>query len=313
MTRAEGHGLAAQRMLRLGIIGMSEGNGHPFSWSAIINGYDSDAMESCPFPAIPDYLSQRTYPEDFIQGAVVTHVWTQDPLLSRLVATACRISNIADSPEDMIGEVDAILLARDDARNHYEFAKPFLAAGLPVYIDKPIALDGAGAHRLLALTNSDRQLFSCSALRYAKELQLTQADEERIGEVRFIDAWVPKYWDTYAIHVIEPIVAHFSGVDDVLEHRILKFDEITQLIIGWKSGLVTRFTSTGNIVSPIGYRVCGSQGHIEVNFSDSFSAFKSALAHFLDVMDGRAPNIPRDETLKIIDILELGRRKAVEL
>ena len=31
--------------LKLGVIGLSEGNGHPYSWSAIFNGYDSVEME----------------------------------------------------------------------------------------------------------------------------------------------------------------------------------------------------------------------------------------------------------------------------
>ena len=30
--------------VRVGMIGMSEGNGHPFSFSAIINGYDDDGL-----------------------------------------------------------------------------------------------------------------------------------------------------------------------------------------------------------------------------------------------------------------------------
>ena len=42
--------------LRLGIMGMSEGNGHPYSWSAIFNGYNSLEMEDCGFPVIPEYL-----------------------------------------------------------------------------------------------------------------------------------------------------------------------------------------------------------------------------------------------------------------
>jgi len=29
-------------MLKLGVIGMSEGNGHPYSWSAIINGQSDE-------------------------------------------------------------------------------------------------------------------------------------------------------------------------------------------------------------------------------------------------------------------------------
>ena len=30
--------------IRLGVIGMTEGNGHPYSWSAILNGYDRERM-----------------------------------------------------------------------------------------------------------------------------------------------------------------------------------------------------------------------------------------------------------------------------
>jgi hypothetical protein len=46
--------------IRLGIIGMTEGNGHPYSWSAIFNSYDMDAMtRECPFPGIPEYLKKE--------------------------------------------------------------------------------------------------------------------------------------------------------------------------------------------------------------------------------------------------------------
>ena len=44
--------------IRLAMLGMVDGNGHPYSWSAIINGtYDAEAMASCGFPVIPQYLA----------------------------------------------------------------------------------------------------------------------------------------------------------------------------------------------------------------------------------------------------------------
>ena len=33
--------------LRLGVVGLSEGNGHPYSWSAIFNGCDMAYMKDC--------------------------------------------------------------------------------------------------------------------------------------------------------------------------------------------------------------------------------------------------------------------------
>ncbi|MCM8762294.1 MAG: hypothetical protein NC905_00970 [Candidatus Omnitrophica bacterium] len=46
-------------MKKLAFIGTNEGNGHIFSWSAIINGrYDRERMKNCGYPVIPEYLSK---------------------------------------------------------------------------------------------------------------------------------------------------------------------------------------------------------------------------------------------------------------
>jgi len=37
--------------IRIAMVGMVSENGHPYSWSAIINGeYDADAMADCGYP-----------------------------------------------------------------------------------------------------------------------------------------------------------------------------------------------------------------------------------------------------------------------
>ena len=45
--------------MNIGIIGESEGNGHPYSWSAIINGFDYKFLNEIPFPAIKKYLTNK--------------------------------------------------------------------------------------------------------------------------------------------------------------------------------------------------------------------------------------------------------------
>ena len=51
--------LVKNETIRLAMLGMVEGNGHPYSWSAIFNGYDRAAMAKCPYPTIPDYLNKE--------------------------------------------------------------------------------------------------------------------------------------------------------------------------------------------------------------------------------------------------------------
>ena len=42
-------------------------------------------------------------------------------------------------PEDVIGEVDAVIIATDKGYEHVERCRPFVEAGLPVFVDKPLA------------------------------------------------------------------------------------------------------------------------------------------------------------------------------
>lgn len=45
-------------MIKLGMIGMSEGNSHPYSWSSIINGvFNADEKTRVGYPAVAAYLN----------------------------------------------------------------------------------------------------------------------------------------------------------------------------------------------------------------------------------------------------------------
>jgi predicted dehydrogenase len=293
--------------LRFGIVGLSEGNGHPYSWSAIFNGYDSAAMARCPFPAIPAYLARQRFPDDAIAHANVTHIWTQDVAISAHVAAAALIPNIAARPEDMIGAVDAVLLARDDAENHEKHAAPFLNAGLPVYIDKPLALSLSAAERLYALQQRPGQIFTCSALRYARELQLSPDQRAALGALVYVDACAPKVWDTYAIHVIEPLLAA-AGQDIVAMNASIE-GGARHLDLRWSHGAHGRVSTLGTPYAPFSLRMFGKSGWRELIFSDTFAAFKAALTAFTDIVRGVAPPQDPAATLAAVRVLEAGRSK----
>ena len=74
---------------------------------------------------IVDYLRKQKLQNDAINNAIVSHIWTQDRLLSKNIAKSARIKYMVDTSECPINKVDAILLARDDAENHFDTAKIF--------------------------------------------------------------------------------------------------------------------------------------------------------------------------------------------
>lgn len=295
--------------IKLGIIGHSPGNGHPYSWSAICNGYDPDAMKSCGFPAIPDYLARQSWPDDRLVGAEVTHIWTQDKQESQKIANASLIKNVVDQAEDMIGEIDGLLLARDDAQNHFRFAQSFLQAGLPVYIDKPIALSCKDLDALYAEQQRAGQIFSCSALRFAPELSLSPEIAAKIGPIKLIVGTTPKYWDSYAIHLIDPILnilGHKASPSYLSSGAIGKDGHM--LALRWpQGGPDVHIKTTGSIAAPIQLRILGELDEVTLTFEDSFQAFKNALMEFLKSINMGYSTLPEEFNQRAVEIIEMGR------
>jgi Oxidoreductase family, NAD-binding Rossmann fold len=263
-------------------------------------------MKDCPFPAIPDYLSKQKFPEDSLGHlGKVTHVWAQDKKMAEHIAASSNITNVVTNMEEMIGNVDAVLLARDDAENHYEMALPFLKAGIPIFIDKPLAIKISEAEKIWAAQQYSNQVFSCSSLRYAKEFLLTDEEKNTIGEIKLVEGSVMKKWETYGIHVLEPLVAQLTNRCKLLEVKAIGSSYQKQVLVQWQN-VSGYFKTTGNTPSPLEIRFFGEKGNITKTFSDSFNAFKNSLAEFINVINNPEKNIPKEETLELVTILEKG-------
>ena len=52
----------------------------------------------------------------------MTSIWTQDIERSKLIAEASNIPNICEDIEQLSNDVDAVILARDDAINHIKYS-----------------------------------------------------------------------------------------------------------------------------------------------------------------------------------------------
>jgi len=293
-------------MKKIGIIGMSEGNGHPYSWSAIFNGYNPEFMNDCPFPVIPQYLNKETFPEATLGDAFVTHIWTQNPSISEHISKATYIPHIVEDYIEMIGKVDAILLARDDYDNHYEMAKPFLAANLPIYIDKPLAINTKEAKKIFELEKYEGQIFTCSALQFAKEFNLLNTVISEVGKITFIEAYVMKDWEKYGVHIIEPVLNIIGDQGNIVSVKKSIINDRKTNIFTWDTGLVTAFTAMGDSYSELKINIIGDKGSKELIFKDTFYAFKSALLQFVKVIKEETLPPSKEFVLKVVDIIERG-------
>jgi predicted dehydrogenase len=293
-------------MLKLGIIGLSEGNGHPYSWAAIFNGYNYLEIKHCGFPIIADYLSKEIFPACTIKNAEVTHIWTQDLLLSQKVAKASNIKNICKAVDELISSVDAILLARDDWQSHVELGPLMLASGKPVFIDKPIAIDLSTLNYLYGLEKTEGQIFTCSAMRYANELILSENDRLELGEIKYVFAKIPKSWEKYAVHIIEPVISIInSNIQTITSTKLSSF---TSTDVKWESGAISSFLTTGDSKHTLTIEIIGTKTSKVLELKNTFAAFKSALEIFVDncINDTFTSEYQRQK--QIIMIIEEGMK-----
>lgn len=289
--------------LRLGVIGFSEGNGHPFSLSAIVNGYDDAAFGDCGWDGIHAYLRARG-PGDFgIDDVRVSACWMPDPAMAEALSRACRIETICETPQAMIELVDAVLILRDDADTHWDLAQAFLDAGTPVFVDKPLCLDRDTLARFEPHLRSGR-LMSCAGLRYAGELDDWRAEPGQFGDIRMIRGAVVIDWARYGIHMLEAAMGALPGLRPVAIQRHAAHHD--SLAIRLEGGAVFLIDALGGVAKSFRLDVFGSRAHGAVDMGDNFTAFRRVLEAFVGQVRTGQPAIDPDETLLVIRTIVAG-------
>lgn len=295
-------------VIRTGIIGVSEGNGHPFSFSAIVNGYDDAGFGAAGWPVIHEYL-KRQPPENFgFPGVAVTHAWTQHAATTRALAAACRIPTVCEQPADMLGSVDAVIVARDDWESHAPLAREFLAQGVCVFIDKPLTLDARELREFEPHLRSGR-LMSCSGLRHARELDGLRADvgTGAYADVRMIGATVLNGIEKYGIHMLEAVASLGNGFERVVEITRLHAPH-PSYSMRLANGAQLLLNCLGDVGKTFHLSFFARSGHRHFDLHDNFGAFRATLARFFAMVRTHEPPIVPDETLSTVALVARAAR-----
>jgi len=294
---------------KIAMLGMVDGNGHPYSWSAMFNNYNKEAMEDCGFPVIPRYLEKQPEHTFGVRGAKITHVWCDDPEDAKKVAAAALIPNILEKPEDAIGKVDAAIIATDKGWEHVWRARPFIEAGIPVFIDKPLADNVEDLKQFIKWVNEGKMIMSSSSLRYTKEYEPYYKSTYELGELRYINMTMPKSWERYGIHAMEAVypitgpgyvsVQNTGGVNNNILH-----------IVHERGIDVT----IGNVYDMAGspLKIVGTKGGVAVPSMDSYYSFHKQLDVFVEYLETGVRPYPFEETVELMTIIIAGIRSREE-
>ncbi len=297
--------LGSDQELKLGIIGMSPGNAHPYSWSSIINGvYDGAEINRIGYPGVTDYLDK--YRDDLgIDGAKVTHVWAQKAEITQSIAKSSGIAHQVNHFTDMIGEVDAVILARDDPEHHRKMAEPFIKAGVPIFIDKPLAANLEDLEYFTRAEAEGKWIMSCSSMRYAPVVEESRSKIKNLGKIPLVTAVGKKDWLKYGVHMLEAV---FSLLDDPIPASVWSVGEPDKAIVRvkFKNGTLVTAHLFQDIASTFQVTVFGQNNFIHCDFNNSYTMFRANLEEFIRGLRAGKSLLPYEKTYHVVRAVIAG-------
>jgi hypothetical protein len=216
---------------------------------------------------------------------------------------------IVDSIAALVGMVDFVLLTTNDGRVHLEQARPVIAAGKPLYVDKPMA---ASLADVIALFDAARAgnvpLFSASSLRWipgALELrngaQGTVEGADTFSWAALEPSHPDLYW--YGIHGVE-ILFTVMGTGCLSVSRFRTAD--TELCVGqWRDGRIGTFRGLRSSEHSYGGTVFAEKKIEVLPMGSDYEPLLKAIARFFAT--GRPP-VPEDETVEIYAFMSAADR-----
>jgi hypothetical protein len=300
--------VADPQNIRLAMLGSTPGNGHPYSWSAIFNGYDRAAMTAeCPFPGIPAYLNKEPIAGLTIPGVTVTHIHCAGDggFTAEHVAKCAHIPHVVAAPEDVIGDVDAVIIATDIGSEHVARARPFVEAGLPVFIDKPLTDNLEDLRTFDRWVAEGRAIMSSSSMRYCREFLPYHTSTADLGELRWASITTPKSWETYGIHALESIYP-ILGPGFLTAQNTGTIDR-NVVHLTHEQGVDVTVIANRDMLGGFGLlQLCGTQASVQTASADSFFAFKAQLTAFVDYLRTGELPFPWTETTELMQLVIAG-------
>lgn len=210
---------------------------------------------------------------------------------------------ICDSIPAMLQKVDAVLLESVDGRPHLEQAKPVIAAGKPLFIDKPLGGTLADCIEIFRLAEEKGiPCFSSSSLRFSSAFLQARAGE--FGKIQACTVWSPMsiepnhpdlFW--YGIHGVEILFTIMGpGCKEVVR------ESQTRVVGTWHDGRKGVFVGNEKLHG----QSYGAEIEAEkkTGYLGTYEGYAGLVREIATFLKTGKPPVTREETLEIYAFME---------
>ncbi|MBQ7033167.1 MAG: Gfo/Idh/MocA family oxidoreductase [Clostridia bacterium] len=247
------------------------------------------------------------------------------PEASQKIFEKHNLEFIAEKPEDLLGKVDAVMVTARDGKYHAEFVRPFLEAGIPAFIDKPITIDPAEALSLARLSKEKNvPIYGGSSLKCVYDVVMLQnVVKQQWGGVHGGSVYAPlsmvnEYggFYFYTAHLAEMSMTIF-GYDPQSVYAFRCGDDVTAVV------RYDRYTVTNHFMEGCNRSYFGMVSCKDRNFArevDISLCYKHECEEFVSMLrTGKAPRDLREIILPVyyLNAIEksynTGKEVAIEM
>jgi hypothetical protein len=245
----------------------------------------------------------RSYARAAGRNVALSAFWVDDPGAAAQFVQEHGIAMAVASPRQMLDEhlVDVVLVLQRDPEQHRALAIPFLHAGIPVYVDKPMATTLEDASAMFAAAATGTPLLSCSALRFSAEVLALRAPA--LGALRTVVA--TGYRDTlyYGIHAVEAVYTLLGpGVTSLQIMRHHTRDIIGLCYPDGRMGLVLLLRDSAPTLSVSAFGTTGNS-RADIPDVEDHPMFGTTLRAIVEMATSRRAPVTPAETLELLAVL----------
>lgn len=167
---------------------------------------------------------------DKSRDAYVAAIYGEDTECTRELYETGTVKRIAETPEEMLPNIDAVMILNRDGRKHMKYAMPFLEKGIPTFIDKPLACSIQDALRIKETSEKNNTLLmGGSYMKYASGIIKMKEEIKNIGKILSGYFSFPIFLNSehgglhfYSHHLIEEMLTVFGKDAEYISTSLTK-------------------------------------------------------------------------------------------
>ena len=214
------------------------------------------------------------------------------------------IAVCCETLDEMINLVDVAFIHNCNWDRHIELARPFIEAGKPVFIDKPVVGSVAECVKLQQLADKGVQILGGSAFRFCQELkEFIDRPVAQRGEIMFIFGTTGVDEFNYGIHVIEAFGCFIpNGAESV---RFLHDNGIQSFQINYENDVYAVYQICPGLWRNTRFAVTTTKDTYFIT-PDINLLYKNLLNRVFDSLEGVCPYPNAEELIESIRISLAG-------